>query len=258
MTETLTGAAMDAMQEHSPARSIEMWWSEEMTRPVSLAKGEKLPPEASSVIMSDGSYWDLFDGKWTRRGGSRPWEGVVGGKLGDIVSYVGDITSQERGTGTRFNAGKTPYQFIPFGVLASMLEMQVRHYQGEAPEDLVTLSYIITHLADFQEGDDSAIHEALLCCWSDLDSCARVFEYGASKYAEWNWLKGMKWSVIFGCIWRHAMAIVESEKTDPESGLPHMGHLICNVVMLAQFVESYPEGDDRPPAKFFNGASAED
>lgn len=79
--------------------------------------------------------------------------------------------------------------------------------------------------------------------WTD---CALVFDYGRKKYAEWNWAKGMAWSIPLACAVRHLLAILRGEENDPESGLPHRGHVACNLVMLAQYEATYHEGDDRP------------
>lgn len=78
-----------------------------------------------------------------------------------------------------------------------------------------------------------------------LEDCAKVFGYGAAKYARNNWLKGMDWSVPLGCLLRHIAAWQRGEDTDPESGLPHLGHAMCNLVMLSTFAQTFPEGDDR-------------
>jgi len=58
-------------------------------------------------------------------------------------------------------------------------------------------------------------------------------------------MKGMKWSVPIACALRHELAIRLGEENDPESGLPHRGHIACNLIMLMYYVENYPEGDDR-------------
>lgn len=108
---------------------------------------------------------------------------------------VGDVQSETRGTGARFNDGKVPLDLIPL---------------------------------------------------SALIDCARVFDYGRRKYAAWNWAKGMDWSVPYGCLLRHMAAWFDGEDNDPESGLPHIGHAMCNLVMLATFTRTFREGDDRP------------
>jgi hypothetical protein len=81
-----------------------------------------------------------------------------------------------------------------------------------------------------------------------LEGEARVWDYGRRKYAEWNWAKGMPWSVPMGCILRHLSAWQRGEDIDPESGLPHLDHISCNVRMLQLYARTYPDGDDRPKA----------
>jgi hypothetical protein len=82
---------------------------------------------------------------------------------------------------------------------------------------------------------------------STLEDEARVWTYGKEKYAAWNWAKGMAWSVPLACALRHLAAWQRGEDTDPESGLPHLAHVACNIRMLTLYSKTYPEGDDRPP-----------
>jgi hypothetical protein len=117
---------------------------------------------------------------------------------------IGDVSSNERGSGARFNDGKPAMELVP--------------------------------LMAFED-------------------CARVFDYGRRKYADWNWAKGMPWSAPFACLMRHMAAWQRGEELDPESGLPHLGHAMCNLVMLSTFARTYREGDDRAkqwlaPAQF--------
>ena len=108
---------------------------------------------------------------------------------------VGDVDSQARGSGARYNDGKPALSLVPL---------------------------------------------------SSLEDCARVFDYGRKKYAAWNWAKGMEWSIPYECLLRHMAAWFNGEDNDPESGLPHLGHAMCNLVMLSTFARTYREGDDRP------------
>lgn len=75
---------------------------------------------------------------------------------------------------------------------------------------------------------------------------ARVWMAGARKYSAWNWTKGMKWSVPLACALRHLAAFQRGEDLDPETGLPHIAHAMCNLRMLTLYAETYREGDDRP------------
>lgn len=85
-----------------------------------------------------------------------------------------------------------------------------------------------------------------------LEECAKVFDYGRRKYSEWNWLKGQDWSHPYASLLRHLSAWHQGEDIDPESGLPHLGHAMCNMVMLSTFAKTYPQGDNRPNKKYFN------
>ena len=80
-----------------------------------------------------------------------------------------------------------------------------------------------------------------------LEDEARVWEYGTRKYNAWNWAKGMPWSVPYACAMRHLSAWQRGEEIDPESNLPHLAHVMCNIRMLILYAKTYPEGDDRPP-----------
>lgn len=83
----------------------------------------------------------------------------------------------------------------------------------------------------------------------DLTDMAHVLSFGAKKYEEWNWLKGMKWSRVFNSFRRHLLAIARGETIDPESGLTHRGHLACNLMFLHVYSELGIGEDDRPKFK---------
>lgn len=72
-----------------------------------------------------------------------------------------------------------------------------------------------------------------------------VLEYGEKKYAKWNWTRGMNWSHCYASMMRHLEAWYRGEDIDPESGLPHLGHVMANVLFLTHYANTYPEGDDR-------------
>jgi hypothetical protein len=115
------------------------------------------------------------------------------------------------------------------------------------------------YLGAFQKSHDPSHLIDLMCCLYEDDEyaqhidtdAAKVFGYGAVKYAPWNWAKGMPWSVPVGCIGRHLLALLWGEELDKESGLPHRGHVGCNVMMLQHYAEHYTEGNDLPPQELF-------
>ncbi len=81
-----------------------------------------------------------------------------------------------------------------------------------------------------------------------LAGVARIFQGGALKYQSWNWSKGGPYSTAFDCCQRHLIKWYYcGENLDEESGEHHIDHAICNLLMLKHFIQTYKEGDDRPP-----------
>lgn len=78
-----------------------------------------------------------------------------------------------------------------------------------------------------------------------LDQIAKVFGWGASKYADRNWEKGYPWGWSFGAMMRHAWAFWRGEENDPESGLPHMAHAAWHALVLLTFKSRGIGTDDR-------------
>lgn len=170
-------------------------------------------------------------------------------QIRDLTKKVGDINSTAKGSGTRYNNGKAPLELIPIRVIT---DHWYRTNQGQPPKKEVLA---LESLALFQEGDGNdsfgqgRYHLLDVLTHLDLkwEDCAAVFDYGRKKYAEWNWAKGMSWSIPIACAARHILlGLMREEENDPESGLPHKGHVACNIVMLLTYLRTFPEGDDRP------------
>jgi hypothetical protein len=171
---------------------------------------------------------------------------------------IGDVKSNERGSGARYNDGKAKLEYVPARVLLNFyawrLEAALASNRGdEILREKSAALDALEGLARFEEGDTAGLCHALDCLGPDRwKHAAAQFDFGAKKYAAWNWAKGMPWSVPGACIKRHAVAIFSGESLDLESGVPHLGAIGCNLVMLMHFVEHYREGDDRPPAQCFS------
>lgn len=165
----------------------------------------------------------------------------------DALAGIGDVNSTAKGSGARYNTGKIPLDLIPLTILSRSLSIA----HGKACECAALYA-----LGKFQAASGKAKNvqiNALLDVLKALGvegwaECAKVFDYGRRKYAAWNWAKGMAWSVPIACAARHLKSMIEGEDVDPESGLPHRGHVFCNIVMLLVYIESFTEGDDRPAA----------
>ena len=75
---------------------------------------------------------------------------------------------------------------------------------------------------------------------------AKVLTNGAEKYAQRNWERGMPWSKVISSLKRHTQAWERGEDFDPETGIYHMAHVMCNAAFLVEYYRIYPQGDDRP------------
>lgn len=79
-----------------------------------------------------------------------------------------------------------------------------------------------------------------------LQGVVRVLEFGAKKYAAWNWIQGMSFDRLAQACARHLMA---GDCLDAESGLPHIYHALCEAMFLMEFEANpgiYSKWDDRP------------
>jgi hypothetical protein len=67
-----------------------------------------------------------------------------------------------------------------------------------------------------------------------LKEVVKVLEYGARKYSADNWQKVDK-EKYKEALWRHWVAYNQGEKKDPETGLSHLAHLLCDGLFLLWF-----------------------
>lgn len=79
-----------------------------------------------------------------------------------------------------------------------------------------------------------------------LCDIARVREFGAAKYAPWDWTIGRNWTDYFDAVMRHMLAWQTGEDNDPESGLPHLAHAACTLTFMLEFARSGAGLDNRP------------
>lgn len=70
----------------------------------------------------------------------------------------------------------------------------------------------------------------------DFDSLiplVQVLEFGAKKYSRDNWKKEMPKNELMDSLMRHMVALLRGEENDPESGLPHIGHIMANAMFIS-------------------------
>lgn len=63
---------------------------------------------------------------------------------------------------------------------------------------------------------------------------ARVFGFGAQKYAPDNWREGFKHRRLASAAMRHIVQYLDGQDLDDESGLEHLAHACCGLLMLLE------------------------
>lgn len=78
-----------------------------------------------------------------------------------------------------------------------------------------------------------------------LEKIAAVMTYGKQKYGRDNWRGGIVYSRLLAAVLRHINAYRKGETYDPETGLSHLSHASCGLMMLLEFEETRSDLDDR-------------
>lgn len=85
------------------------------------------------------------------------------------------------------------------------------------------------------------------------EAYSRVAEFGARKYAAWNWSLGLPRVQILGSLLRHTFAYLRGEECDADSGLLHTDHILWNAVTLVHNVHwNLEDGRRGEPARDYH------
>lgn len=79
--------------------------------------------------------------------------------------------------------------------------------------------------------------------WAQMKDVVQVLAFGAHKYPSadnWQRVEGAKERYL-DAAFRHLLARAMGEQRDPETGLPHLAHLICCALFLAWFDDNKRE-----------------
>ena len=130
---------------------------------------------------------------------------------------------------------------------AQMLEVQdyersVREFQSEKNFPAET---IVTdpETGGMKGQKDVRLHAAP---WESLAEVGRVFAFGESKYDDYNFRKGYKWSLSYDALQRHLGLFWNREDRDAESKLHHLAHATWHGLVLLFFSLTGRGTDDRP------------
>lgn len=86
-----------------------------------------------------------------------------------------------------------------------------------------------------------------LLAWDAVRLVVLVLEFGAKKYSECNWERGIVFSRCFAAAQRHMVAWWDREDLDPETQLNHLAHAISELMFALAFVlRGRTDLDDRP------------
>lgn len=78
-----------------------------------------------------------------------------------------------------------------------------------------------------------------------MEQLAKVFSFGATKYNDNNWLKGLPWMQTIASLKRHLAAFEQGFDYDNESQLLHMAHVAWNALAIVSYYRHRPEFDNR-------------
>jgi hypothetical protein len=73
--------------------------------------------------------------------------------------------------------------------------------------------------------------------FKSLEPMVEVMEFGAKKYARDNWKDGFDRFEILESLQRHLAKLFDGEEIDQESGLHHIGHILCNAMFYSFYVD---------------------
>jgi hypothetical protein len=78
-----------------------------------------------------------------------------------------------------------------------------------------------------------------------INALGEILTFGANKYEERNWEKGMAWSRCYGALQRHLWSWWSGENNDPETGKSHLWHASCCLAFLVAYEARGTGEDDR-------------
>ena len=78
-----------------------------------------------------------------------------------------------------------------------------------------------------------------------LFGVSKILTFGAKKYGEHNWRRGLAYSRLFAAVQRHLWAFNNGEDNDEETGDSHLLHASCCLMFLYFMRIHRPDLDDR-------------
>ena len=146
---------------------------------------------------------------------------------------------------------------IEIGNRVTLKDGQIFPHSGDLPYTVIPEDILIDN-AGLKENvletchttvgkkDDNGKPRIDLIPISTYEELATVLTFGANKYADRNWEKGLRWGRVYSSLRRHLDAWWGGEDNDPETGYSHMAHVLANASFLMEFIKKKRGEDDRP------------
>jgi hypothetical protein len=126
----------------------------------------------------------------------------------------------------------------------------VAEFAKTAPAPVGENSNTTVTETDLKEGYKADAGKARfdLLPWEAVEEVAKVYTFGAIKYDDNNWRKGMRYGRVLAATMRHLVAFVKGENIDKETGLLHVAHAAFGCLTLCSYLLNKTPGaiDDRP------------
>lgn len=78
-----------------------------------------------------------------------------------------------------------------------------------------------------------------------LEELSQVLAFGAQKYGEHNWRKGIKISRLVSALLRHVFSFLGGQDKDEETGLSHIAHAMACCMFIIETMKTNKAMDDR-------------
>ena len=82
--------------------------------------------------------------------------------------------------------------------------------------------------------------------WDGLEEIVKVLMFGATKYGEYNWTKGMAWQRLGRAAIGHIIDWLRGRNVDNETGISHLAHAGCCILFLLAYSVRGIGEDNRP------------
>lgn len=76
----------------------------------------------------------------------------------------------------------------------------------------------------------------------EIEKVVEILTFGAKKYGRNNWQDLENGSErYYAALMRHLSAWLQGEDNDPESGMSHLSHVMCNAMFMSWLSEEKPK-----------------